>query len=105
MFESNQVGSNRPSSERRLLDTFDAANGSAGCSGGAMICTDDGQPLYGTAGEFGLAFERALIDTIDRSIPVNDSSSKEKAAPTISDNVPSGVLSGDHDAAGADQRQ
>ena len=60
-----------------------AANGSAGCSGGAMICTDDGQPLYGSAGGFGLAFERALSYTIARSIPVNDSSSKEEAAPTL----------------------
>ena len=70
-----------------------------------MICTDDGQPLYGSAGGFGLAFERALSYTIARSIPVNDSSSKEEAAPTLSYNVPSGILYGEQDTAGAEQSQ
>ena len=40
-----------------------------------MGWTDDGQPLDGPEGKFGLAFERALRDTISRSIPINESSS------------------------------
>ena len=52
-----------------------------------------------------MAFERALSDTIARRIPVNESSSKKETAPTHSDDVPAGVLAGDQDAAGADQRQ
>ena len=50
-------------------------------------------------------FQRAISDTIARSITANDSSSTEEAAPTCSDDVPDGVLSGEQDAAGADQRQ
>ena len=58
----------------RLIDASSGtANGSACGSGGAMGWIDDGQPLDGNAGEFGLAFERAISDIIARSIPVNDS--------------------------------
>ena len=70
-----------------------------------MVWTDDGQPIDGAAGEFGLAFERALSDTIARSIPVNDSSSTEEAEPNHSDDVTAGVIAVKQDASVADQRQ
>ena len=70
-----------------------------------MDWTGYGQPLDGAAGEFGLAVELTLSDTISRSIPVNDSSSTEEAVPNFSDDVPSGVLAGKKDTVGADQRQ
>ena len=40
-----------------------------------MGWTDDVQTLDGAAGEFWLAFESALSDTIAQKIPVNESSS------------------------------
>ena len=60
----------------RLIDASPGKdNGFSGGSGSAVGWTDDGQPLDGAAGEFGLAFESALSDTIAQKIPVNESSS------------------------------
>ena len=70
-----------------------------------MVWTDDGQPIDGAAGEFGLAFERALSDTIARRIPVNDSSSTEEAEPNRSYDFPAGVIDVEQDASVADQIQ
>ena len=52
-----------------------------------------------------MEFEHALSDTIARSIPINESSSTEESAHTISDDVTVVVLAGDQDSVGADKRK